>query len=111
MITVSVGMEDFRVQFGETIQQVGRPRALLAAVGRTAAKRLRAHFFEKNNTEPNKLGGKRSEFWKRVAESVHDAIVDDGSNTVSVSINHTAIAQKVFGGPIVAKAASRWNIC
>lgn len=76
-------------------------KATLAVAGRAGANCLRAHFRELNATKPNKLGGRRQNFWSAIGRSVFVQPASDTS--VAVSIGHDAIGQKVNGGEIRAK--------
>jgi hypothetical protein len=79
-----------------------RPGAGLGrAMGRGLANTLKAHFRARNADSPNKLGGRRTNFWSRVAQGVQNPVTD--SNGVSVTVSHPAIRQKYQGGTIKAK--------
>jgi hypothetical protein len=72
-------------------------------MGREAGNLLKRHFRDKDRSAVNKLApGRRQHLWLEISRGV-SAPFNSGFNTVSVSVNHPAIAQKVFGGPIVAK--------
>ncbi|HXG49104.1 MAG TPA: hypothetical protein VNO52_15880, partial [Methylomirabilota bacterium] len=103
MIAVRIDKDGFVRDFRRIIATARRPRAVLAAAGREAANRLRAHFRARHRENPNKLGGKRQNFWLHVMRSTQSPVVDEGANTVTISITHPAFAQKVFGGTIRAK--------
>lgn len=75
---------------------------LSAVLGRAGRNVLVAHFRERNQT-PNRLGGKRTNFWSRVAESV-DAPRVEGRGII-IRVAHPAIGQKVHGGTIVPRKA------
>lgn len=70
----------------------------LKAAARGVATRLRDHFGNLNTTEPNKLGGKRTNFWSQVRRSVQNPKVD--GRTATIAVNHEAILQKIRGGVI-----------
>lgn len=78
------------------------PLPFLLVAGRSLANALKAHFLNKQNTQPNKLGGKRTNFWADVARSVNSPQAR-GSDTVNVAVAHPAINQKIFGGTILPK--------
>ena len=67
-------------------------------MGRALADTLKKHFRERNKT-PNKLGGKRQNFWTAVSAGVQNPVVSEGG--VSVTVSHPHIAHKVTGGRIV----------
>ncbi len=79
------------------------PLAMLNVAGRSVRQGLRDHFQHKQETEPNKLGGKRTNFWADVARSV-SAPEQTDANSVTVTIDHAAINQKVHGGTIRPKS-------
>lgn len=70
-------------------------------MGRAIATTLRKHFTKLDRERPNKLGGKRSHFYGQVRRSVQQPQLYGGDG-VMVSINHVGIAQRYFGGVIVA---------
>lgn len=74
----------------------GAPGLKVAARG--LANVARAHFDERDRTNPNRLGGKRTHFWRQVRRSVQAPVVR-GSEGI-VGINHVGIGQKVKGGVI-----------
>jgi hypothetical protein len=71
------------------------------AMGRGLANVLKAHFRSRNADSPNKLGGKRTNFWSRVAQGVQNPVAESAG--VSVTVSHPAIRQKYQGGTIKAK--------
>ena len=96
---------------------LGSSRALMAAMGKRAEKELRAHFLGKNS-QPNKKGFPRSNFWSRRIRA-NTALNEIGADYAVVTIAAPEMAQKVFGGtitpkeskylalPMVAEAANR----
>jgi hypothetical protein len=108
MITVTYNRAEFSAQFAAVIERAKNPAGVLAVAGRELANRLREHFRKKERDEPNKLSPRRQHFWLQVMRSVN-APVQRG-RTVSVTISHPAIAQKVFGGEIRAKQAGALTI-
>lgn len=101
MIAITVHSKDAADRLQRVMERTERPAGMLRIVGREVGNRLRVHFREKQKT-PNKLGGKRTNFWLQVARSVQQPRLK-GAAAVVVSINHPAIAQKVRGGRITAK--------
>ena len=64
---------------------------------------LRGYYDRKDEAEPNRfvregLGIRRTHFWKSVGSAVGEPVIRGDS--VSVTIKHPHIAQKVKGGPI-----------
>jgi hypothetical protein len=86
------------------------PRAVMAAAGREGANQLKKHFREKNAKEPNKLGGKRENFWNKVGQSVQNPNISPDGRTISIAINDPRFAQKLFGGVITAKRVRNLSI-
>jgi hypothetical protein len=99
----------FKAEFGRKIDAARNPRRLLLAAGRTVGNELKKHFLARDHNEPNKLSERRSHFWEAVARTVQQPQMED-ANTISVSVNHPAFAQKVFGGRIKAKLAGALTI-
>jgi hypothetical protein len=83
------------------MQKIKPGGGLARAMGRGLANVLRSHFRLRNADSPNKLGGKRTNFWSRVAQGVQNPVVESGG--VSVTVSHPAIWQKYQGGTIKAK--------
>lgn len=79
------------------------PRAMMLFGGRAINNRLKKHFRDKNRSNPNKLGGKRENFWLKVGQSVQVPVVNSAGTIVEIDINDPRFAQKVFGGEIRAK--------
>lgn len=103
MIAITVHTKEAQDRLQRVLNQTKRPKGILLVAGREVANRLKVHYREKQKT-PNKLGGKRTNFWNQVGRAVQAPVIR-GAETVVVSINHPAIAQKVRGGRIVAKRA------
>lgn len=88
--------------------QLQRPNALLKVVGRRGTAELKAHFRARNST-PNKLGGRKTNFWRQIADSVSSPLIESDSR-VRINISDVRFAQKVFGGKIGAKNAGALTI-
>jgi hypothetical protein len=101
MISIRIDATSAQEQLDRILGATRNPRRIYAAGGAAVRNRLVAHYREKQRTGPNKLGGKRTNFWLQVGRSVQ--IPQIGTDRVTVSINHPAIAQKVYGGDIRAK--------
>lgn len=109
MITIQFQRSGFDRQYGEIISKVKNPSAMLKVSGRELANQLKSHFRLKDRTEPNQLSPRRSHFWLAVSRTVSNPM-QEGIDSISVSITHPAFAQKVFGGVIRAKAAGALTI-
>ncbi|MFO1461257.1 MAG: hypothetical protein U1G08_17875 [Verrucomicrobiota bacterium] len=103
MIAIRYNDHGFGERLPRLLAQLAEPTALLAILGREAGNRLRSHFRQKDRTEPNKLGGQRTHFWRQVTDSVQAPRIAGNKQSVVVSITHPAIAQKVLGGVIRPK--------
>lgn len=103
MITYQINDHGLSRKLAFCIEQVKRPAlVILHPVGRELANQLKTHFRTKDQSEANRLGGRRTHFFLQVGRSVQNPVMH-GPGAVVVSINHPAFAQKVFGGDIVAK--------
>lgn len=109
MIAITLNDAGFVARINRFVEQTKNPAGLMRVLGREAANRLKTHFRAKNKT-PNKLGGKRENFWRQVGASVQNPVVAGDGHSVSVSINDPRFAQKVFGGTITAKRAKALTI-
>lgn len=78
-----------------------------AVMGRAMAATLKTHYQDRNRT-PNKLGGKRTNFWSQVAATVNQPVLS--KDAVSVQISDARLPQKVFGGRIVPTKANNLAI-
>jgi hypothetical protein len=76
-----------------------------AVMGRAVQQALRKWFFKLNTERPNMLGGKRTNFYAQAGRSVQAP--RNVSGGVVVSITNVGIAQRRFGGKIVAQS-SKW---
>lgn len=103
MIAIELMDAKAQQELGQLAARLDSPRDLMVVLGREARNALRSHFIQKDQTEPNRLGGPRSHFWRTVAYSVNAPVVAADGREVRVQVSHPAIAQKVFGGTIRAK--------
>jgi hypothetical protein len=105
MIAIQINSAGFQADFSKKIAATKNPVAMLLAAGREVGNQLKTYFQQKDADGPNKLGGQRTHFWLAVARTVNNGNDDPtlAGNTVTVTINHPAFAQKVFGGRIIPK--------
>ena len=89
-------------------ETVKRPHALLRVLGRRGANELRGWFRGRNRT-PNKLGGRRTNFWNQIASSVQSPVLV-GATGVRVDVTHPAYGFKLRGGRITPKRAKALTI-
>ena len=92
------------------VAKAKNPRAVLLGMGREGANVLKNHFRQKDRTDINRLNPNRREhYWLGVSRGVQSPVVPTPTR-VEIDINHPSIAQKVFGGPIVAKRVRNLSI-
>jgi len=109
MIRVQYSRAGFTKEFNRMLAQTENPTGMLLAAGREAGNQLVKHFRQKDANEPNRLSPRREHFWLQVSRTV-SAPRQTGYNAVSVNVSDPRIAQKVFGGRIVAKKAKELTI-
>lgn len=97
MITLRLERDQVTPHLRKLLKESETNSPLGRVLGRAASNELKKHFRERNKIG-NKLGGKRTNFWSRVAESVQSPVPKPGEIVIPVS--HPDIAQKVFGGTI-----------
>lgn len=104
MITVRVESEELTRSLTRIIGLTQRPRSILQAAARSVRRDLQRHFRQRDR-QANALGGRRTHWWARVAQSTQIASVTDQQAVVSIS--EPGIGMKVTGGvirPVEAKA-------
>lgn len=107
MITIKLSKDEVTPHLRKLLKQAETNGPLAKVLGRAGANVLKKHFRARNKTG-NKLGGTRTNFWSRVAESVQSPV--SGPGKIVIPVTHPAIAQKVFGGTITAKKAKNLAI-
>jgi len=73
-------------------------------MGRSATNLIQRHLRDINQARPNRLGGRRENFYAKAADSTHFRDTPEG---VTVSVTHTGFALRYYGGtvrPVNAKA-------
>jgi len=100
---VTVKITDYPTPALAQLRQVlqGNMKPYLLVLGRTGQQNTKAHYFEVNGRTSNKLGGTRTNFWNKVADTV--STQPPGTDSIKIGIAHPAIGQKVYGGEIRAK--------
>jgi hypothetical protein len=76
------------------------PSRLNPIVGTAAAEATVAHFVQLNRERPNRLGGRRTNYYFQASEKVNWREIDDG---VVISIPQVGLALRVFGGTVRPK--------
>jgi hypothetical protein len=110
MVALTLDDQGLTVRLDRLSASLQKPSELLGVLGREARRIHVAHFRAKNRSEPNRLGGKRTNFWTAVAASVHQPVLDAGDTRVRVTISHPAFRQKLQGGRISAKRSKALTI-
>lgn len=107
MLTIKLDRDEVTPHLRKLLREAEANGPLARVLGRAGANELRKHLRARNR-KPNKLGGRRTNFWSRVAESVQSPRSVPGR--IVISVTHPAIAQKVFGGTITARKAKNLAI-
>ncbi len=110
MIGISVAIQSgaATAAMRRLMDQAANPAAMLKVVSRKGANELKTHFRMRNRT-PNKLGGKRTNFWQRIADSVQNPVIVN-PRLAQIEISDPTFAQKLFGGKIIAKNANKLTV-
>ena len=109
MIVLRIQAGELRNALKDLMKLAEKPRRILAAAAASLQDCLQQHF-KSRTAEGNKLGGKSTDFWGKMAEStvVPDELLSD--RQASVVIGDPRFGQKYFGGQIVAKNVSSLTI-
>lgn len=91
---VEIGLEGMMP--GQLLDKI-RPAELNTAAGRSVQSLLGAHLTQYNQTHPNKLGGKRQNWYRQMAESLHLTATDQEA---LLSIAHIGARIGILGGVI-----------
>ena len=90
MIEIVINDKNAAEDLGAIVDSVVNPIATLKQIGRRGANELK-DWFRRRNLTPNKLGGRRTNFWRQVADSVNNPVIE-GTDRVRISITHPAFA-------------------
>lgn len=101
-IAISFEVQDTGTKILRTVSQAIQPARIGPIIGRSANNTIREHLFGVNASRPNKLGGKRTNYYAQAARATQFQMQGDA---VIVSINQIGIAQRYFGGKITPKTA------
>lgn len=112
MTEIVLKSEGFTKDFNAIVNRAKKPKAVLVNMGNEARNLLKRHFRDKNRQEPNKLGGKRTNYWNGVSDSVQNPVLQEKGNVnqVRISITEQTFAQKLHGGVIRAKNVDNLTI-
>lgn len=72
------------------------PEKLHAVAGRAILNQVKAHLRERNATA-NRLGGKRTNYYAKAAQSVH---AEHDAASARISVSHTGMALHYYGGTV-----------
>jgi hypothetical protein len=97
---IRVKVQDGASNTVRALNRVTNPKTLSPIVGRSATNTIREHLFGLNQSRPNQLGGRRTQFYAQAARSTH---FDEVPGGVLISINQVGIAQRYYGGEIKPK--------
>lgn len=107
MIAITINARSLMQAFRKLNSLADDKSGLLMVMGREARNQLVRHYRDKDRSEPNKLGGRRTHYWLQVARSVQ-APAGRGPDKVVVAINEPTIRQKIYGGKLTpGKSISR----
>jgi len=98
-VRINVNMD--KSPLSELMELLENPEDALLGAGNGVKTLLQAHYRDKNQNEPNRIGGKRQNFWADVGRSVRGPVSEGGR--IKVEITHVAIHQKIEGGKIKAR--------
>lgn len=96
---------------GPAAKRVGAvlvPARLNRVIGRAATTSVQTHLYAYNRSHPNRLGGRRTNFYAGAGDGTNFKVVSDTS--IVVSIPHVGIAQRYYGGTIRPKTAQYLTI-
>lgn len=108
MTTIRLDRDEITPHLQKLLRQASRGGPLFDILGRAGANALRQHYRTLNTSRANAMGGARTNFWSRVAQSVN-APRTRGRDIV-IPVSHPAIAQKLYGGTITARKAKNLAI-
>ena len=108
MISINLERDEVTPHLRKLLRQAGTSGPLAKVLGRAGANELKRHFRQRNADSPNRLGGRRTNFWSAVAASVNSPNFLPGR--IVIPITHPAIAQKVHGGTITARKAKNLSL-
>ena len=96
---------------GPAAKRVGAllaPARLNPVIGRSVNETVRHHLVSKNAASPNKLGGRRTNFYGQAARATNFKVLSDSE--ILISIPQVGIAQRYYGGTIRPKSGKYLTI-
>lgn len=85
----------------ELIKLLENPMPALLIAGTEVKTEASRHYIAKNKDEPNRLGGKRTNYWTNIARSIEGPF--ERGTKVVVNITDPTLRQKIYGGTIKPK--------
>lgn len=107
-MTLTLQKDDLSPALAVLRAQAKNPRGIMAAAGRAITNLFKSHLRVLQRSRPNKLGGKRTNFWNQLAQSVNMVSLSDTGATISIS--DPRAQHKHLGGTIRAKNAKMLTI-
>lgn len=81
------------------------PARLNTVIGGAAEVAIRGHFFALNGQRPNRLGGTRTQWWRRAGELTSHTVVEDGA---VVSVAQRGVRLHLLGGEVRPGPGKEW---
>jgi hypothetical protein len=102
-IAISIQASDGITPVTRRVANAIQPARLNPVIGRSVNNTVREHLFSLNSARPNKLGGRRTNFYTGAARGTQFKVVSDSE--IVLSINQVGIAQRYYGGTIKPKSS------
>jgi len=106
-IAISIDVNDTGTPIVRAVSRAMQLEAIGPIIGRSANNTIREHLFGLNQSRPNALGGRRTQYYAQAARGTQFQFSGD---TVIVSINQIGIAQRYYGGTIKPKTSKYLTI-
>ncbi len=107
MSGTAVKIKDKATPLIRRIRETVKGSRLQVVIGAAVRDLWSDHLIDKDRSEPNKLGGRRTHYYGKAADSVSFKAVTDG---VIVSVSQVGLRQRLLGGTITPKRAKLLTI-
>lgn len=104
-VNLQIDLQDKATPLAARLAAQVQPERIAQAAAPAVLNRVRSHFFALNRERPNKLGGKRTNFFNQAARSTHSRVT--GGNLI-IGISHVGIRQRLQGGRIRPTGGRRY---
>lgn len=94
-MAIEINIKDFATPSLRKLR--GRLQTMGPVIGRTAVNLFRGHFFKRDKTNANKMGGRRTHFWGTAAGATH--FRNHGAD-IMLEVSQLGVRQRYFGGEI-----------